>query len=242
MKFQQKGKSMEKLRKSTKENPISQAEALEYINQNPEAVFEIEKIGIPVEITKAKGGENVHTVVLARNGKTIEETTNTAAEGFAIDTRRCLNGSKDQYAKKPAKAGPDNYTLDDGRTFADLAAGETAKAHTVGGEIRKAIVASEDMYLDTTWGETQFIAKGGLVTFMGEEAIGNNNPCDMVLHEGGQKGSVVLTAPGYNIRKNYEAVFGKKPNSAVESFLQTAVEEDRKNPYLQRGMANNFCR
>lgn len=233
---------MTKLRTSTKENPISQAEALEFINKNPEAVFEVEKIGIPVELTKARGGEEVHTVTLARDGRTIDETTNTAGEGFAIDSRRCINGSKDQYAKKPAKAGPANYTVDDGRTFADLAPGETAKAHTVGGEVRKAIVAKEDMYLDTSWGEVQFVAKGGLVTFMGEEAIGNNNPCDLVLREDGKKASTVLTAPGYNIRKNYEAVFGKKAEGAVDEFLRIAVGEDRKNPYIQRGMANNFQR
>ncbi len=234
--------SMTQLRKSTKENPISQAEALEFMTKNPDAVFEVEKIGIAVELTKARGGEEVHTVTLARDGRTIDETKNTAAEGFAIDSRRCINGSKDQYAKKPAKAGPNNYTVDDGRTFDDLAVGETAKAHTVGGEVRKAFVAKEDMYLDTSWGEVQFVAKGGLVTFMGEEAIGNNNPCDLVIREDGKAASAVLTAPSYNIRKNYEATFGKKPEGAVDDFLKTAAEEDRKNPYLQRGLANNFQR
>ena len=233
---------MAQLRNSTKENPISQAEALEFIIKNPEAVFEVEKIGIPVELTKAVGGEKVHTITLARDGRTIEETTNTANEGFAIDSRRCVNGSKDQYAKKPAKAGPGNYTVDDGRTFDDLAPGETAKAHTVGGEVRKAIVAKEDMYLDTSWSEVQFVAKGGLVTFMGEEAIGNNNPCDLVLRDGDKKASMVLTSPSYNIRKNYEACFGKKPEGAVEEFLQVTAGEDRKNPYLQRGLSNSFQR
>ncbi len=233
---------MAKLRNSTKENPISQEEALEFITKNPEAVFEVEKIGIAVELTKALGGEQVRTVVLARDGRTVEETTNVAGEGFAIDSRRCINGGTDQYAKKPAKAGPNNYTVDDGRTFEELKPGETAKAHTVGGEVRKAIAAPEDMYLSTTWGEVQFVAKGGLVTFMGDEAIGNNSPCDLVLREDGKKASMVLTAPGYNIRKNYEAVFGKKPEGAVDEFLQIAVGEDRKNPYIQRGMSNNFQR
>lgn len=233
---------MTKLRNSTKENPISQEEALEFMTKNPEAVFEVEKIGIAVELTKALGGEEVRTVVLARDGRTVEETTNVAGEGFAIDSRRCINGGKDQYAKKPAKAGPNNYTVDDGRTFEELKPGETAKAHTVGGEVRKAIAAQEDMYLSTSWGEVQFVAKGGLVTFMGDEAIGNNNPCDLVLREGDKKASMVLTAPGDNIRKNYEAVFGKKPEGAVDEFLQIAVGEDRKNPYIQRGMSNNFQR
>ena len=40
---------MTKLRNSTKENPISQEEALEFMTKNPEAVFEVEKIGIAVE-------------------------------------------------------------------------------------------------------------------------------------------------------------------------------------------------
>ena len=104
------------------------------------------------------------------------------------------------------------------------------------------IVAKEDMYLDTSWGEVQFVAKGGLVTFMGEEAIGNNNPCDLVLRDGDKKASMVLTSPSYNIRKNYEACFGKKPEGAVEEFLQVTAGEDRKNPYLQRGLSNSFQR
>ena len=64
-----------------------------------------------MSLTKARGGEAVHTITLARDGRTIEETTNSAQEGFAIDTRTCINGSKDQYAKKPAKAGPNNLEI-----------------------------------------------------------------------------------------------------------------------------------
>ncbi len=52
------------------------------MTKNPEAVFEVEKIGIAVELTKALGGEEVRTVVLARDGRTVEETTNVAGEGF----------------------------------------------------------------------------------------------------------------------------------------------------------------
>lgn len=71
------------------------------------------------------------------------------------------------------------------------------------------MVAENDMYLQASWGEVQFVAKGGLVTFMGDEAIGNNNPCDMVIANGDRKGNRVLTASGYEIRKDLE-------NSGVE--------------------------
>ncbi len=181
----------------------------------------------------------MQTKTLARDGRVIEETSNVAKEGFAIDSRKCLDGSPDQYAKKPEKAGSNNYTLDDGRTFAEMMPGETAKAHTVGGERRKAMVAENDMYLQASWGEVQFVAKGGLVTFMGDEAIGNNNPCDMVIANGDRKGNRVLTASGYEIRKDLENS-GVELSDGAKKFLQVAAEEDRKNPYLPRGKGKDL--
>ena len=117
--------------------------------------------------------------------------------------------------------------------------GETAKAHTVGGERRKAMVAESDMYLQASWGEVQFVAKGGLVTFMGDEAIGNNNPCDMVIANGDRKGNRVLTASGYEIRKDLENS-GVELSDGAKKFLQVAAEEDRKNPYLPRGKGKDL--
>jgi hypothetical protein len=197
---------------------------------NPDAVFEVEKIEIPVQLTKAKGGEAVHTITLARDGRTIDETTNTAGEGFGIDTRTCINGAPDQYAKKPAKV-EGGYTIDDGRSFEELKAGETVKAHTKGREVRKAFVAPFDMYLDTTWGEVQFVAKGGLVTFSGEEAIGNNNPCDMVLHTPSGNGSVVLTEPASKV-KNNARTSGLSLSKGAKKFLAIAHAEDVRSPYV----------
>lgn len=214
---------------STQDKPLSQEEALAYMKMNPAAIFEVEKIEIPVKVTKAKGGETVHTITLARDGRTINETTNTAQEGFGIDTRTCIDGSLDQYAKKPAKMGA--YTLDDGRSFDELPAGETAAAHTAGREVRKAFVAPRDIYLDTTWGEVQFIGKGGLITFMGEEAIGNNNPCDMVIHTANGNGNVVLTNPASEVRNDLQA-HGLTIDSGTEKFLSVAHAEDVKNPYI----------
>jgi len=225
------------LKDSTKDATISQEDLVAYRKANPDKIFQVEKIGIPVLLTKAKGGEKVHTITLARDGRVIEETTNEAQAGFAIDTRTCINGSKDQYAKKPAKAGTKNYTLDKekedepDRTFDDLQPGETAAAHTVGGEIRDAFVAQKDMWIATSWGEPQFVAKGGLITFMGEEAIGNNNPCDLVIHEGEKSAKTPLTAYAYNIGKEYQATFGKEPTGGVKLFLDVALSEDKKNAY-----------
>ena len=219
------------LRQSTKEQPLSQAEVLNYVKTHRSEAFEIAKVAIDVELTKAKGGELVETNVLARDGRKIEETKNTAKEGQAIDTRKCINGDKDQYAKKPEKVTK-LYEIEGGRSYEDLAPGETVKAKTVGGEHRQAIVAAEDLYLDTTWGEVQFVAKGGLITISGEEAIGNNNPCDMVLVVDGKESTVVMTEPVYKQRKALEAQ-GARLTPAVEGFFAVAAEEDRKNPYLQ---------
>ncbi len=223
---------MSSLRKSTQQKPISQDEALKYITKNPDVVFEIEKIEIPVRLTKAKEGETVHTVTLARDGRTIDETTNTVQEGFGIDTRKCLDGSLDQYAKKPQKVAS-GYTIDDGRLFDDLAVGETVDAHTSGKEIRRAFVAEEDMYLDTTWGEVQFVAKGGLVTFMGDEAIGNNNPCDMVIHTEEGNGKVVLTDHYLQVATDLTER-GLPILKGTQKFLDVIKEEDLKNPYWKK--------
>lgn len=217
------------LRQSTKEHPLSQSEVLNYVKTHKDVVFDIVKISIDVELTKAQGGELVETNVLARDGRKIEETKNTAKAGQAIDTRYCINGNKDQYAKKPEKV-VGLYKIEGGRSYDDVVPGETVKAKTIGGEQRQAIVAKEDMYLDTTWGEVQFVAKGGLVTLSGGEAIGNNNPCDMVMAVDGKQGTVPLTEPVYKIRSDLEKQ-GIQPTPAVEGFLKTAAEEDRKNPY-----------
>ena len=115
--------------------------------------------------------------------------------------------------------------------------GETAAAHTVGGEVRNAFVAEKDMWIATSWGEPQFIAKGGLVTFMGEEAIGNNNPCDLVIREGDKSGKTPLTQYAYNIAKEYETTFGKKPEGGVKLFLDIALAEDKKNPYQMKSLS-----
>jgi len=222
---------MAKLRTSTEKNPILQEEALAFLNSHPEVVFEVQKVAIPVKLTKAKEGETVHTITLARDGRTINETTNTAQEGFGIDTRTCIDGSLDQYAKKPAKV-TGNYVLDDGRSFDDLAVGESVGATTVREkEPRKAFVAEEDMYLATTWGEIQFVARGGLVTFSGDEAIGNNNPCDMVLHTANGNGDVVLTSHSRLIKSDASSKDLKLPDGA-KRFLAVTKEEDGKNPYM----------
>ena len=231
------------IKDSTKDTPISQEDLLAFRDANPEKVFKVEKISIPVSLKKVDGEEKAVTTVLARDGRLIEETTNTAQDGFAIDTRTCINGSKDQYVKKPAKVGPENYTLDKKkkddpvRTFEDMQPGETAAAHTVGGEIRDAFVAEKDMLIATAWGIPQFVGRGGLVTFMGEEAIGNNNPCDLVIREGDKSGKTPLTTYAYNIAKEYEATFGKKPEGGVELFLRVALEEDKKNPYQMKAIS-----
>lgn len=222
------------IKDSTETAPISQEDLLAFRDAHPEKVFQVEKIAIPVSLKKVDGEEKAVTTVLARDGRVIEETTNTAQNGFAIDTRTCINGSQDQYAKKPAKAGPNYYTLDDGRTFDDLQPGESAPAHTVGGEVRSAFVAEKDMWIATAWGQPQFVGKGGLVTFMGNEAIGNNNPCDLVIREGDKSGKTPLSTYAYSISKEYETTFGKKPEGGVKLFLGVALAEDKKNPYQMK--------
>ena len=219
------------IRESSKEKPLSQSEVMNYVKLHRDEVFSIAKVSIDVELTKAKGGEQVETNVLARDGRKIEETKNIAKEGQAIDTRHCINGDKDQYAKKPEKVAG-LYEIEGGRSFDDVKAGETVKAKTIGGEKRDAIVAAEDTYLDTTWGEVQFVAKGGLITLSGNEAIGNNNPCDMVLVIDGKQGKVPLTEPIFKQRADLEKQ-GLKPTPAVEKFFGIAAAEDRKNPYRQ---------
>ncbi|MBP5343951.1 MAG: hypothetical protein J6Y85_02630 [Alphaproteobacteria bacterium] len=219
------------MRDSTEDTPISQEDLLAFKEAHPEKVFQVKKIPIPVSLKKVSGQEKAVTTVLARDGRLIEETIQTAQDGFAIDTRTCINGAKDQYAKKPAKAGPNDYTVDDGRTFEDMKPGETAAAHTVGGKVRNAFVAEKDMWIATSWGVPQRIGRGGLITFMGNEAIGNNNPCDLVIQEGDKSGKTPLTTYAYNIAKEYEATFGKKPEGGVKLFLDVALEEDKKNPY-----------
>ncbi|MCL2474249.1 MAG: hypothetical protein FWF23_05065 [Alphaproteobacteria bacterium] len=114
-----------------------------------------------------------------------------------------------------------------------MAEGETAKAHTVGGEKRRAFAAQEDMYIDTAWGEAQFIAKGGLVTFMGDEAIGNNNPCDMVLFQEDKEGVRVLTEAAKFIERDAENQ-GIEVNKGLQTFFEVAGEEDKKNKWLNQ--------
>lgn len=219
------------IRTSTAEKPLEQTEIMNYVKTHRAEIFDIAKIAIDVELTKAVGGERVETNVLARDGRKVEETTNIAKEGQAIDTRHCINGDKDQYAKKPEKVAG-LYEIEGGRSYDDVAPGETVKAKTVGGEQRKAFVAEQDMYINASWGEVQFVAKGGLVTISGNEAIGNNNPCDMVLVVDGKQSDVVMTKPIFEQRKDLEAK-GAKLTPAVEKFFNVAAAEDRKNPYLQ---------
>lgn len=220
------------LRKTSPQKPLLQEEAWQYINAHPEVVFEVEKIRIPVQLTKALKGTKVRTVTLARDGRRIKETENVAQEGYGIDTRICIDGSIDQYAKKPARVVKD-YTIDSGEAFDNVAQGETVLSHTKGLDIRKAFVAEEDLYLATTWGQVQFVAKGGIVTFMGKEAIGNNNPCDMVLHTTQANGDVVLTCPVDEIKKDAKQ---KKLilTQGVRRFFAVARTQDIKNPYLSK--------
>ena len=73
---ERKGKSADAvLRASSAENPLSQEEILKYAKENGGMLFDVEKVGIPVDLTKAVGGEKVQTKTLARDGRVIEETT-----------------------------------------------------------------------------------------------------------------------------------------------------------------------
>ena len=225
------------LRTSTKENPLSQTEILNYVKTHRAEVFEVAKVAIDVNLTKAAEAGTIKTTTLARDGHKIDETENNIQEGFAVDTRHCINGDLDQYAKKPAKVAG-SYEIEGGRTWDEVNLGETVKAKTIGGEHRQAIVAKETLFLATDWGEIQEVGKGGLVTISGNEAIGNNNPCDMVLVVDGKESAVVMTEPVYKQRKNLEAQ-GAKLTPAVEGFFKVAADEDRKNPYLQKAQTRS---
>lgn len=55
---ERKGKSADTvLRASSAENPLSQEEILKYAKENGGMLFDVEKVGIPVDLTKAVGGE-----------------------------------------------------------------------------------------------------------------------------------------------------------------------------------------
>jgi len=217
---------MKKLRKSSAENPLSQQEVLDYVAQNESSVFYVQKIKIPVNLTRVAQKENVNTDVVARDGRKIHETSNTAQTGDGIDTRLCADGSVDQYVKKPHKVAKD-YTIDDGRKFDEISMAETTAAHTDCEDIRKAFVAENDLYMASTWGAVQFVARGSIVTICEGKAIGNNNPCDMVLHTEQGNGREVLNKRASDIR--FDAIALKLPLSkGAEKFLQIAAEEDAK--------------
>lgn len=214
------------LRKSSQDNPLTQEEVKVYAEKHPQEVFFVQKIDIPVKLTKTAQKTVVDTVVVARDGRKIHETSHIADVGYGIDTRYCVDGSIDQYAKKPQKVKK-SYTIDDGRSFAEMKPAETALAHTDGDDIRQAFVAEKDMYLATNWGAVQFVARGGIVTFLGTEAIGNNNPCDMVLHTPVGNGGVVLTKYASAIKR--DMLKRQLPISkGVEKFLKIAQTEDMK--------------
>lgn len=217
---------MSGLRNSSADNPLTQEEVLAFVENAPNEVFWVQKVDIPVKLTKTAQKTAVETVVVARDGRKIHETSNLADIGYGIDTRYCVDGSVDQYAKKPHKVKT-SYKIDDGRTFDEVAFSETTAAHTDGDDIRKAFVATKDLYLKTNWGSVQFVARGGIVTFLGNEAIGNNNPCDMVLHTDLGNGNVVLTKYASAIRRD---MFKRElPISAgAEKFLKIAQTEDMK--------------
>lgn len=226
---------MSGLRKSSSDNPLTQEEVKAFAEKHPQEIFLVQKVDIPVKLTKTAQKTAVETVVVARDGRKIHETSNLADVGYGIDTRYCVDGSVDQYAKKPHKVKT-SYKIDDGRTFDEVALSETTSAHTDGNDIRKAFVAENDIYLATTWGSVQFVARGGIVTFLGNEAIGNNNPCDMVLHTDLGNGKVVLTKYASAIRRD---MFKQKlPISAgAEKFLKIAQTEDMKR-ILKRDRKN----
>ncbi len=174
------------LRSSTRTNPISQAELTEFLNAHPELVLEVQKISIPVQLTKTAGGEVVHTVIVKPNGRVVFETVNTATPGGGIDHRPTPDGRTERYCKSAENVTEQYYIVEGNRKFSELKPGETVNAHTVGREIRTAMIAMQDIYLETTWGNVQLVAKGGLITFTETgEAIGNNNPCDIVILENG---------------------------------------------------------
>jgi len=214
------------LRKSSQDNPLTQEDVKVYAEKHPQEVFFVQKIDIPVKLTKTAQKTVVDTVMVARDGRKIHETSHITDVGYGIDTRYCIDGSLDQYAKKPTKV-QNSYTIDDGRTFAEMKPAETTTAHTDGDDIRQAFVAEKDMYLATNWGAVQFVARGGIVTFWGTEAIGNNNPCDMVLHTPLGNGGVVLTKYASAIKR--DMLKRQLPISkGAEKFLKIAETEDMK--------------
>jgi len=223
---------MTELRKSTPQQPLLQEEVLRFVKENPDEVFEVAKIKIPVKQTKARHQQWVNTVTIARDGRRIKETSQTVPEGYGVDTRVCVDGSLDQYAKKPARVKSD-YTFDDGRSFDELDIGETAQAHTKRQEVRQAFVADRDMWLQALWGQVQFVAKGGIITILNGEAIGNNNPCDMVIYTQNGMGRVVLTKPARVIRYDLEQQ-GIPICKGAEKFLKIAAHEDMKSPYISK--------
>ena len=220
------------LRKSSPIHPITQAEALAFVKNNPQEIFFVQKIDIPVKLTKTAKKTLVKTIVVARDGRRIYETSHIADVGYGVDTRTCIDGSLDQYAKKPKRVRS-SYKIDDGRAFDDVRPDETTLAHTDNQDIRRAFVAKEDMFLATTWDTVQFVAKGGIVTILGDEAIGNNNPCDMVMHTPAGNGSLVLTKPAQKIRRDLQTL-GLEISAGMEKFLSVAENEDRRNPYLYK--------
>ena len=94
-------------------------------------------------------------------------------------------------------------------------------------------MATHDMWLKATWGQVQFVARGGIVTISHNEAIGNNNPCDMVIYTKGGAGREVLTKAARIIRYDLEQQ-GIALNSGVEKFLKVAAREDMKSPYISK--------
>ena len=214
------------LRQSSAENPLLQEEILDYVRQNTDDMFWVQKINIPVKLTKVDSRTEVNTVVVARDGRKIHETSNIAQTGEGVDTRLCVDGSKDQYVKKPHKV-KSGYRIDDGRTFDNMHLAETTDAHTVSDDIRQAFVAEKDLYLMSAWGKVQFVARGGIVTISGQEAIGNNNPCDMVVYTQQGLGKKVLTESAAVIKRDVLRL--KLPvTSGLKKFLKVAAEEDNK--------------
>lgn len=88
---ERKGKSADTvLRASSAENPLSQEEILKYAKENGGMLFDVEKVGIPVDLTKAVGGEKVQTKTLARDGRVIEETSNVAKKALRLTAANAL--------------------------------------------------------------------------------------------------------------------------------------------------------
>ena len=223
---------MESLRKSTIENPLSQQEVLDYVAQNPDDVFMVQKKTISVKLKKNEQSRVIDTVVVARDGRKIYETSNVAQEDDGVDIRYCTDGSLDQYVKKPHKVA-ESYDIDDGRHFAEVETAEKVAAHTKNNEIRKAFVVEDDLYLMSAWGKTQFVARGSIVTIVNNEAIGNNSPCDMVVHTPYGNGGKFLTEKAFIIRQDMLRL--KLPMSkGVGKFLLVAGEEDAKRSLVYR--------